>query len=76
MALGKEQQDYHHEVYSKFTEDKKMKKESVNLIETKSEKESIRPWLEMIGIVLVTTTSISFFALVVLSYALGINILA
>ena len=53
-----------------------MKKESLNLIETKSEKESIKPWLEMIGIVLVTTTSISFFALVVLSYALGINILA
>ena len=53
-----------------------MKKESVNIIETKKENNSVRPWLEMIGIVLVTTTSISFFALVILSYALGINILA
>tara|TARA_Y100001958_G_C21198653_1_gene525602 strand:- start:260 stop:451 length:192 start_codon:yes stop_codon:yes gene_type:complete len=63
-------------VYSELTEDKGMKKQNCDQLETKNNQDSIKPWLEMIGIVLVTTTSISFFALVILSYALGINILA
>jgi len=63
-------------VYSELTEDKGMKKQNFDQLETKNNQDSIKPWLEMIGIVLVTTTSISFFALVILSYALGINILA
>ena len=63
-------------MYSELTEDKGMKKQNFEQLETKNNQDSIKPWLEMIGIVLVTTTSISFFALVILSYALGINILA
>ncbi len=63
-------------MYSELTEDKGMKKQNFDQLETKNNQDSIKPWLEMIGIVLVTTTSISFFALVILSYALGINILA
>lgn len=53
-----------------------MKTKGSNLVEAQKEKESIKPWLEIIGIVLATTTGISFFALVILSYALGINIVA
>tara|TARA_Y100001970_G_scaffold264344_1_gene350855 strand:+ start:295 stop:456 length:162 start_codon:yes stop_codon:yes gene_type:complete len=53
-----------------------MKEENSSLVQVPKEAESIKPWLEIIGIVLVTTASISFFALVALSYALGVNIVA
>ncbi len=53
-----------------------MKNENLNPVKKIQKEESIKPWLETIGIVLAGTTSISFLVLFVISYALGINILA